>query len=97
MARIRILDPTAPPPDVNPDPGPAAGKLRGRRVGLRHDPTWRSFEWVMAEWTRAFGEAGAEVHPWSAGARVGPEGEQTARELAGFVDEVDLAVLGLGN
>jgi len=39
MVRMKVLDPTAPPPEVGADPGPDAGALAGRLVGLRYDRT----------------------------------------------------------
>ena len=97
MVRMKVLDPTAPPPDIGADPGPDAGTLAGRLVGLRYDRTWRSFEWVIDEWTTMLGGAGADVRPWCAGNRIGEEGERTRVQLKRFVDEVDVAVVGLGN
>ena len=52
---------------------------------------------MIDEWTELLGDAGAEVRPWCAGNRVGEEGERTRAQLEGFVDEVDIAVVGLGN
>jgi hypothetical protein len=97
MTRMKVLDPTAPPPEIAADPGPDAGELAGRLVGLRYDRTWRSFEWVIDQWTAQLREAGADVRPWCAGNRVGEEGERTRAELELFVDNVDVAVVGLGN
>jgi hypothetical protein len=64
MVRMKVLDPTAPPPEIGADPGPDAGALAGRLVGLRYDRTWRSFEWVIDEWTGMLGE-----FSWSAARR----------------------------
>jgi hypothetical protein len=97
MERIRILDPTAPPPEVDADPGPPAGALAGKTVGIRFDQTWRSFIEVTAEWAPRLEKAGAEVRWWDTPGRVSEEGERTRRELATFVDEVDVAIVGLGN
>ncbi|MCZ7525414.1 MAG: hypothetical protein M5U14_02910 [Acidimicrobiia bacterium] len=97
MARITVLDPTAAPPEVAPDPGPDAGPLAGRTVGLRSDRTWRSFEWVLDEWARELEAAGARLRRWCAGNRVGEEGERTRAELDRFADDVDVAIVGLGN
>ena len=97
MARIRILDPTAPPPSDQHGPGPEAGPLRGKTIGIRSDRTWRSFEWVADEWSTALEEDGALVTRWCAGNRIGDEGERTAVELDGFATGADVAVVGLGN
>ena len=66
MARITILDPTAPPPDVDADPGPVLSATDGARVGIRYDLTWRSFDWVRDEWATMFAEDGGAVTQWCA-------------------------------
>jgi hypothetical protein len=97
MARITILDPTAPAPDIDRDPGPGAGALNGLVVGIRTDRTWRSFEWVADEWEQLLVAEGATVRRWVSGNRIGDEGERTRVELAAFVETADLAIVGLGN
>lgn len=97
MERIRVLDPTAPPPAVSQDPGPDAGPLAGKTIGFRFDQTWKTFLHVRDEWVESFEKAGATVRFWDAGHRVGEAGEQTRRELGEFADAVDIAVVGLGN
>jgi hypothetical protein len=97
MARITVLDPTAAPPEVDPDPGPDAGDVCCRIVGVRSDRTWPSFEWVLDEWTRELIAAGADVLPWRAGNRIGDEGVRTFAELDDFATDVDIAIVGLGN
>ena len=97
MERIRVLDPTAPAPEVDLDPGPPAGPLGGRTVGIRFDETWRSFIHATSEWAPRLEAAGANVRWWNAGNRVGEEGERTRRELEEFASGVDVAIVGLGN
>lgn len=97
MARVRVLDPTASPPDVDPDPGPDAKTLRAMRVGIRLDTAWRSYAWVLDEWVPRLEAAGATVVRWVAGQRVGDDGERTARELDLFASDVDIGIVGLGN
>lgn len=92
-----MLDPTAPARERDPDPGPDAGPLRDRVVGIRYDRTWRSFEWVIDEWRTELEAAGARLRLWCAGNRIGEEGERTRFELDQFAVDVDLAVVGLGN
>jgi hypothetical protein len=97
VSRIRILDPVAAVPEVDSDPGPDAGTLAGKRVGLRYDTAWQSYEWVLDEWIPRLRAAGATVHTWVAGNRIGEGGEVTASELAEFAANVDLGIVGLGN
>jgi hypothetical protein len=96
MARVRILDPTAPPPAVDDDPGPDLGPLAGRTVGLRYDRAWRSWLWVMDEWEPRLQAAGARVVRWEAGNRVGVDGADTFSALGVFAADVDAALVGLG-
>ena len=95
--RVTVLDPTAAPPEVDQDPGPDAGPLAGKRVGLRYDTAWRSYLWVLDEWRPRLEAAGAIVDDWEAGNRVGDAGQVTFAELDDFADRVDLALVGLGN
>jgi hypothetical protein len=97
MGRITILDPTSHAPEVNADPGPSISTVNRRVVGIRSDRTWRSFEWVADEWQRLFEADGARVRRWTAGNRIGEEGERTREQLDEFTRAVDLAIVGLGN
>lgn len=99
MARISILDPTAPPPDVDPDPGPRldADGLPGAAVGIRYDLTWRSFDWVRDEWAQCFAADGANVDHWLAGDRTADAAGQTLASLNAFVGTRDVVISGLGN
>jgi hypothetical protein len=99
VARISILDPTAAPPQVDPDPGPELGALSDRCVGFRYDLTWRSFLAVMDEWSRALSSAGARTDAWCAGDgnRTGDARSRVLAGLEAFAGRVDAAVLGLGN
>ena len=91
MVRISILDPTAPPPGVNPDAGPSlrADGLSSSNVGIRYDLTWRSFDWVRDEWTH--------VEHWLAGDRTADAAAETLASLNAFVGARDAVVSGLGN
>ena len=99
MARITILDPTATPPEVNPDPGPPfdAAALGGARIGIRYDLTWRSFDWVRDEWATQLAADGAAVAQWCAGDRTGDAADATLAELRTFSAEREVVVSGLGN
>ena len=99
MARISILDPTASPPDVDPDPGPRldADGLPGAAVGIRYDLTWRSFDWVRDEWASMLADDGGVVTQWCAGDRTGEAAEETLGDLRGFVADREVLISGLGN
>jgi hypothetical protein len=97
MGRLIVLDPTAAPADEDLGPGPDAQELRGKVLGIRTDRVWRSFEWVIDEWSPRLAELGADVRLWVVGNRIGEEGERTRRELEGFARDVDVAIVGLGN
>jgi hypothetical protein len=97
MARIRVLDPTAPPPQSEAKRGPDAGAIAGQLIGIRYDQTWQSFFHVKHEWGGALEAAGARTLEWDARNRIGEEGEQTRRALERFASDVDVAVVGLGN
>ena len=97
MPRISILDPTAPPPDVDTDPGPVLGATAAARVGIRYDQTWRSFDWVRNEWAGMFAEDGGSVTQWCAGDRTGEAAESTLGDLRSFVNDREVLISGLGN
>jgi len=99
LARIQILDPTAAPPEVDAEPGPAlsTATLSGGRFGIRWDLTWRSFEWVRDEWSDLLRAEGAEVETWCAGDRTGEALAATQADLERFARSIDVAVVGLGN
>jgi len=94
---IDVLDPTAASAlDLKP---PVAGvdTLRGRVLGIRADRTWVSFQ--------RFADYLEEVAPsrWGVnrivrfdpGVRVGTS-EEERRKVAGFVRDIDAAIVGLG-
>lgn len=97
MSRITILDPTAPPPDVDAAPGPPLGAVEAARFGIRYDLTWRSFDWVRDEWARMLGEEGAAVTQWCAGDRTGEAAESTLDDLRRFAVDQEVVISGLGN
>lgn len=97
MALGVILDPTATRHDDIADPGPDAGLLAGRRIGIRLDQMWRSWDWVSGLWADRFRAAGASVSFWRSGGRSGAEGERMERELKEFLSRIDVAIVGLAN
>ena len=98
MAIGNVLDPRALRDDDITSPGPDAGSLAGKTVGIRLDEIWRAWDWIAELWADDFRRAGAEVRFWrSSQGRTGEEGERIARELDEFLDSIDIAVVGLGN
>jgi hypothetical protein len=71
--------------------------LSGATVGFRVDIMWRSWDWVADVWQTALAAAGAELRLFRSGARFGAEGEEMEAELDRWVDEIDLAIVGLAN
>lgn len=95
--RITIRSPLATFPA---DPGAPAFDLgraiRGVRVGVRQDSTWRSWHIIANCWIDRLRADGAEPVPLQTGERTGDEGEKTRRALAAWTDAVECAVVGLG-
>jgi hypothetical protein len=101
--QIVVLDPTAPRrhahSDVsNPHPGPEAGGLLGKTVLFRVDVLWRSWDWVVDEWSELFESAGVNVLTWRRSQAVpGDEGERLQAEYELLVQSSDVLISGLGN
>ncbi len=97
MALIKVLDPTARRADDVASPGPDAGLLAGKRVGIRLDQIWRSWDTISDIWAGKFRDAGAEVVFWRSGGRSGDEGERMNADYQEFLKTIDVAVVGLAN
>jgi hypothetical protein len=70
--------------------------LRGLRIGLRRDGTWRSWQAITSVWMERLRRDGADPVLLQTGERTGAEGERTRRELAAWTEDVACAVVGLG-
>jgi hypothetical protein len=71
--------------------------LRGKVLGLRADRTWRSFQ-RFAERARSLARERLGVRDvvlFDPGIRIGTT-EEERRKVAGFVRDVDAAIVGLG-
>ena len=94
---ITVLDPTVRSvPPVAP-PVERLESLRGKILGLRVDRAWRSFAHFA---DRIAGLARhrlgvADVIRFDPGVRIGTT-EEERRKVAGFVRDVDAAIVGLG-
>jgi hypothetical protein len=97
VSRIVVLSPRPKVETLAEDPGPGLERLEGAVIGIRQDDIWDEWDVISAEWAKRLEAQGATVRFWRARGRTGAEGEATAAGLAQFIDDVDLAVVGLGN
>lgn len=94
---IEVLDPTSKGTQSLQDPVPGLPTLRGRVLGIRADRTWTSFQRFadFLEETAGPRWGVARVVRFDPGVRIGTS-EEERRKVAGFVREVDAAIVGLG-
>ncbi len=98
MAKGFVLDPTVARDEDIASPGPDAGDIKGKVVGIRVDQMWRAWDWISEIWADEFRRLGAaDVKFWRSCGRSGEEGERMDRELKQFLSEIDVAVVGLAN
>lgn len=97
MTKGLVLDPTTSREDDIATPGPDAGDLAGKTIGIRVDQMWRAWDWISEFWAGEFRKAGAKVVFWRSCGRSGEEGERMDRELREFIARIDVAVVGLAN
>lgn len=96
-ATMTVLDPRTQGTDQRRDQGPAAGPLSGKRVGLRLDEFWGCWDLVTDEWATALEADGVTVVKWRAPVLKEEASAAVSEELNGFLDSVDVAIVGLGN
>lgn len=95
---VRVLDPTSLLGDDNPGPGPLLDTVSGRRIGIRLDILWPSWDWLADEWARLLEADGATIVRWRAAGRVNNEGDEVLEELRKFVGSgLDACLVGLAN
>ncbi|SCW60833.1 hypothetical protein SAMN02927924_01617 [Sphingobium faniae] len=92
-----ILDPSASLAHDIADPGPDAGDLRGKKIAIRIDMLWRSWDWVSEVWAEGLRAEGADVTFWRSCGRTGQEGMDADREYNALLGDSDMAIVGLGN
>ena len=88
-----ILDPTAALAYDIAEPGPDAGDLCGKKVAIRIDMLWRSWDWVSEVFAEGLRAEGAEVTFW----RTGEEGVVADRDSTALLAQSELVIAGLGN
>jgi Fe-S cluster biogenesis protein NfuA len=95
---VEVLDPSVTVIVGDIDPGPPAGPLAGRTVGIRVDVLWRSFDLTVEEWTKQLEAAGAKVVLWRrTQGLAGEAGERAQASFEQFVRSIDVLISGLGN
>ena len=93
-----IVDPAAESAAGDDDPGADVGELAGKTVGVRVDVLWRSWDWVVEEWTTLLEQQGASVVTWRrAQGLAGSAGQDHRDSYAHFLATVDVAIVGLAN
>jgi hypothetical protein len=89
--------PTAPPAaDVSAATFLLDRPIKGLRVGLRHEGSWRSWMLIVDEWEQFLRRDGAEPVVLKAGGRVSEEGEQTRADVEAWAKDIDCGISGLG-
>ena len=96
-ATITVLDPTVRPPSEGSPEVERLVTLRGKVLGIRIDRAWRSFtHFANRMAVLARDRLGvADVVTFDPGIRIGTT-EEERRKVAGFVRDVDAAIVGLG-
>lgn len=98
MAIGNVLNPSVPLTQDITSPGPDAGNLAGKTIGIRVDEIWRCWDWITEIWAEQFIAAGATVKFWRCSqGRTGAEGERIAASLNEFLGGIDIALVGLAN
>lgn len=94
---MEILSPAAVGPTGGASLAPVAPTLEGKRLGIRRDSAWRSFEIFADELGRLARErlGVSDVIMFDPEARIGTPEEESGRVEA-FASEIDVAVVGLG-
>jgi hypothetical protein len=91
------LEPTASGAQELAPPAPSLETLRGRVLGIRADRTWRSFQRYADYLEEVVGPRWGvrRVVRFDPGVRTGTS-EEERRKVAGFVRDIDAAIVGLG-
>ncbi|HZR80665.1 MAG TPA: hypothetical protein VFD92_06185 [Candidatus Binatia bacterium] len=97
MSDIQILSPVALGPAETKPLAARLPSLRGKRLGIRRDHTWRSFEVFADELGRLANDrlGVADVVMFDPESRIGTP-ERESDKVAEFARGVDAAVVGLG-
>ena len=94
---ITIIDPRPVRQHQQSGSGPDAGALSGKRIGIRLDEFWQSWNWVADEWQSELKGCGAKSVTWRAPVLKGESAAAGTEEYKKFLDSVDVAIVGLCN
>jgi hypothetical protein len=97
MTKGLVLSPTGVGVADITSPGPDAGVLAGKTIGIRVDEMWRAWDLISEMWAQEFRKAGAKVEFWRSSQRTGEPGQRAMQSLDTFYSNADIAVVGLGN
>jgi hypothetical protein len=93
-----VLSPRPPTHVQRRGAGSDAGSLKGKKVGLRRDRFWRSWDWVTDEWASMLEAEGATPVIWRAPVGKGDkQAVEASVEFEAFLDESDMVITGLCN
>ena len=94
---IEILDPTASGPSERLPLPARLASLEGKVLGLRIDDTWQSFTTFANRFARLARERlrVRDIVVFDPDIRIGTTDEER-RKVAGFVRDIDAAIVGLG-
>lgn len=77
---------------------PPVGSISGKRIGIRRDQFWISWDWISEEWATALEADGATPVIWRAPVGKGDkEMVKGGQEYREFLESVDVVISGLGN
>jgi hypothetical protein len=94
----RVVVPSALRSDGSKPRCQPAGPLKGKRVGLRRDKFWVSWDVITDEWAILLQQDGATVVMWRAPIAKGDDAAAASgAEYAEFLSSIDVAVVGLCN
>lgn len=95
---VAVLSPQPAKRDMTRPVCPPVGALRGKRIGIRRDKFWLSWDWVTDEWAQLLAADGAETVIWRAPVGKGDkEMTEGGEEYAEFLTSIDVAISGLAN
>jgi hypothetical protein len=95
---ITVVDPRNPEGSDRRDEGPAVGPLAGKRIGLRLDEFWGSWDLVTEVWRERLEADGATTVTFRAPVvKHGAPSIEGSTSFRDFLNSIDAAIVGLCN